>query len=256
MTAELRDRHHWSQLWEKSLRGLLPLDFPADVPIYICSRWELDSSVAVDIGEKAACTSHLLDLWLRDRLEAQGRWRGRGFACVIFEHCFAELDARRKTDAMLAALLHEAAHWFDCPRPEIRDKPVSEWSQTSPELADRQFVVSVQSEIEQEREQGKRPAVEPWACHDFGFIRAAWHLFFRACENGYEPNPRMMLIGGFGLNPPEQYLTELQGEPLRRINEPLRRVMADEPPLSFMRFALADLERARVRWLEAQTGAA
>lgn len=220
---------HWSQKYELALRELLPLDFPRSVPVYVVSRWEIDGSYCLDGPPRIACTSPLMDVWLKQHLEAVGRWRGRGFASVFFEHQFRHLPHGYPIAwAYLDVLLHEAAHWFS--------------KQIVPD-AGLQSIAALLADPEQVG--GGEAKSDYLAWHGAAFVRSALHILRRVRSRGYPTDAERLQVGGYGLAPIAEYEKALRGEPEAREGEPLEIVLAANPPGSFVSLAEADLESLR-----------
>lgn len=92
---------------------------------------------------------------------------------------------------------------------------------------------------------GALPPLPPWDAHPPGFVRAALHVRARALAAGF--NPGWLHLENLGLAHPVAYLLCLDDEPERRRDEPLRQVLADDPPARFVEFAERD-ERHKSEW--------
>lgn len=84
------------------LRRACPRDLPEAVGVYV----ETPESVGLGrIDGADGWTNCGLDVQLRERLEAEGRWRGRGFACAVQ----GSLDFGHVLDVVA----HEFSHWLE-----------------------------------------------------------------------------------------------------------------------------------------------
>lgn len=230
---------HWSDTLEHCLRELLPADFPASVPVYICSRWETDARF--DGANFFAYCGDVLDLKLRPLLARQGRWRGRGFGAVLFLHRFNHIDVGYRTLALLNAVLHEAAHFVSAPPSIIRHKPLEEWpAQLRTLAADVSDPDSTTAVFTSDK------SAPPWADHEAGFIRAGLHVVHRCVTRGYKTSAEALSIAGehYGLSPAAAYRDALGDELQKCIDIPIRNVLLGlEPPEAFLDLFRRDTQK-------------
>ncbi len=201
---------------EGLLRAIEPVEL-GDGPVYL-----LDAASAAwfDSSTCIGATHPSFDLLLRPILESQGRWRGRGFACLLDVEWFAA-NAKPwgwRLKAVCRTTIHELAHRVCFPL-SMLDSDVTE-----------AFTVAAMS---------TDVAVDDVVGHGGTWLRALCHLAWRANAT---PWPYRLQCkaddlgdhGAYRLSQFRDYADTLRREIVRHHETPLREVLATEPPAAFV----------------------
>jgi hypothetical protein len=160
---------------EALIREILPC---FDRPVYLVDAGSLADKRLVASDRWLAWTAGILDLLLREELEKQDRWRGRGFCTLIRPDCIPSGFRN-----LAGCCLHELAHFFDGIRfPENEaelDRPIGEPTQERSKAIDR--MVSTLGHALQGSEKSEREDPLPrWHGHGIAYVRCCCHLAYRA----------------------------------------------------------------------------
>lgn len=253
---------HWLEKFEIRLKEMFPDDLPGGVYIVDIDaigrdEFQLHDERGLGVAAYQSCN---LDIVCGKHLRETGRFvGGRGFCTVVYP------EMMKDDDAIFSAVCHEFAHWINCPCC-VRDAPVEIWPNSAIFTC---MPPGTSHRLSQERDDNLRrsgqlqPPVKteppvPWTWHGSDWIRAAIHVSYRAFMScvegvhaGFAACPASTTIAGtnYGLSPWTEYSRALAKELKSRRNEPVRRVVADEPPPEFTEVFEADVDTYR-RWRE------
>jgi hypothetical protein len=208
-----------------------------------------------------ACGFHRpgLDLTLRDRLEKEGRWWGRGFATVLngpqLSRTLDRLMRAKRSDlfgeVFTGLVLHEAAHWLaDSSRlnsaaiTDLKEADQKTASLSSVVLSlmagEREYKRFIQSARLQRRAAKRGVTHTPsntrpqWHQHEGQWIRACGHLYWRTWERHFAmPHQFVANTVGYGLSPLTSYAIAMRDEIHNRINDPIRSILSEPLPPKF-----------------------
>ena len=170
---------------------------------------------------------------VRSFLDAAGRWRGHGFACVI--------DLGRLRESVLLAdcrdlLLHEYGHHL-----LIAERPAPDAPSDLP-AADAAEVESYRGLYDL-----ATTTTCPWFNHEADFVRIMLHCWHRSWVRRRPLEARNVWAAGpaYGLAPIGDYLRVLwpTGDLQRHERTPLEEIAQTPIPLVFEDFSQADCER-------------
>ncbi len=221
---------------EDLFRRALPLDLPPERNLYFIAHGSLP-----DWFQNGLCrgwTGPFADVAYGRYLRLVGRWKGRGYCCVINSDNAFE---------MVAIGMHEVSHCLERPRdPQL-------WRVA---LDDALMESSVQR-ICDLHDRTKTPPDEinglatddtpQWAGHGPRFLRAAIHVHYRMASAGVHRSAGSMYLAGsnYGLSPGDHYIEALGNEPMHWRDRPIVD-LCDEPlPERFKRLWLCDTEAWR-----------
>ena len=232
---------------ERSLRALLPIDFPDELPVYVVSSYDVSSEFRRPrnwySARSMAWTGPRLDVWLEPFLSRTGAWRGRGFATIINEEQFTGSSAADIATQMLEIVLHEAAHWVDAAASGYVGETVDEVK--TGDYADCRKVMLWAAVRELMRQHEGAPS-PPWDQHDSDWMRAALHVRHRSIASGFDCG--WLKTDEYLLADPLGYLLALEDELMCRVDELLVAVLAEAPPEQYRRFASNDEAEKRAWW--------
>lgn len=208
------------------LRAVEPKTFTA--PVYICDGRDIpDGRFNAFLIENRAITGPMVDIDIKDHLEAIGQWLGRGFATVVFPE---NLESRSFREEFLSVVLHESVHCLQAMGLSAPKSPI-------PDI-DRAAMKAVRASLAGQRgvDDVQLPAWCPW--HGADFIRASLHMEYRASAAGFPVRLGVMGVAGetYGLDDVFRYSDVLRDELWERGHEPLLDVLNDEPPSEFIEF--------------------
>ena len=193
---------------EAIIRAIAPDDIDAK-PIYLVDAADLGLAMT----DTLAFTNRSCDLMLRPFLESTGRWRGRGFACVIDRQV---LDPVQR----IGVVLHELAHWLDTG--DQPDHPVMSRRQPAAAMELSDAIVGSLT-------------IPAWFGHEERFVRAAAHLAYRVAGLIEAVRPRhLRFIGPYHREPfSEAVFMDALSDELTR-SDSIRSVLDTAAPEAFV----------------------
>lgn len=236
-------------------RRVAPADL-AEQAVYVVPYSDVaESHPELARSEASGWTMPGLDLALRPWLATLGRWRGRGFACLI--------DDRLPRWLVVGIVLHELAHWLT-----YQDQVMATCDEDSAGELVAEHVgvvhprrdgpgvlsVAVESAIA-----GARPlrvatpnAQERRDAHDLAFHRAAVHVRHRAKLAGIDVRNLTFAGDAYGLSSPLSYIEALAEECECMVGEPIAGVLASPAPDQLAELWQADNSPVRCAEWEAR----
>lgn len=213
-----------------ALRQVLP-DLEG-VPVYIATRTEHPELERVCTG-CVGFHSGELDLALSPSLKAEGRWYGRGFACYLDDIWLRKLHGEDNLAcACVDVAVHEAAHWLT--NALWWDTPEKDWANMPKTFSDGLTPLQVWVGFKEgdSKKDTDKSYLPKWYGHELGFTRAASHIYHRLLKQWPGLLPRNVQFAGpvYQLSSPFTYLEVLRDELHDRETEPIRQILADEPP--------------------------
>jgi hypothetical protein len=245
--------------------------FPAELAgaaVYILTGDEAGPGF-LDLGTACiAYTGAALDLKLQPRLEALGRWSGRGFATIFpqFEQYVQQMSSlvsnavERSSGGHLlpdtfagdlverivwSTTLHEFSHHVE---------HLLEWHLTAiPGTSQSEWVAEPTDQVYAKFPRNNQP---PWlwpGYHGDRFVRAAAHVFHRAARFGIDDEEFAYSFAGdrYGLSPASAYAQALADEVQAHSGEPISLILESPPPEAFQQLWRADVARYHAEHQEA-----
>ena len=179
-------------------------------------------------------TSDLLDALVFETLQAAGRWRSRGFACIIADTRDGRPSSPRER---IELVLHELAHYLD----DAANQPVCQ-SRTLDELAP--LTTSCETRTEPVDFASHKLSRDPWHGHGETFIRACAHTAYRATQAGLSATLSDLRAAGptYGLSVPAAYLRALGDECREGEDDLILDVLRSPAPARFSALFARDTE--------------
>lgn len=165
-----------------------------------------------------AWTSTRLDMMLQPWLTSQGRWTGRGFACIL------NPDALKTLQDTIGCACHEIAHW-------LSDDFASHQSVEVDDSERLELVAGLVDWVASD----EAPKVA-WQQHEARFCRAAAHLAYRIGNEVESVRPRHLRFSQQYVGVPENTWMTILSDELSRSTGSIADILTTEPPEHFTSF--------------------